>query len=117
MTKRFFLIKSFHAILLLGAALAVRADDIKLDWQSPGVSKKLGYRPQRLILSADKPDGIKAVPGDLAAPLYGKFRLGPAEAPTTIFVIVVEPEGKSCLPVMMHQRFDLAVVKFANPFQ
>jgi hypothetical protein len=24
---------------------------------------------------------------------------------------------KSCLPVMMHQRFDLAVVKLANPFQ
>ena len=29
-----------------------------------------------------------------AAPLYGQLKLGPAEAPTTYFVIVDEPEGK-----------------------
>jgi thiol-disulfide isomerase/thioredoxin len=52
------------------------------------------YRPVRLVLSADKPDGLKAVPPDLAAPLYGKLQLGPADAPTTFFVIVDEPEGK-----------------------
>jgi thiol-disulfide isomerase/thioredoxin len=66
-----------------------------LDWQASGVSKTMGYyRPMRLTLSPDKPDGIKTVPADLAAPLYGKLQLGAAEAPTTFFVIVDEPEGK-----------------------
>ena len=71
------------------------ADDIKMDWQSSGVSKTTGYyRPVVSNSLVDKPDGIKAVPADLAAPLYGKLQLGPAEAPTTFFVIVDEPEGK-----------------------
>jgi thiol-disulfide isomerase/thioredoxin len=95
MIKRCFVFRSFHAILILGAAIAANADDIKLDWESSGVSKTAGYyRPVRLELSPVKPDGIKAVPADLAAPLYGKLQLGPAEAPTTFFVIVDEPEGK-----------------------
>jgi thiol-disulfide isomerase/thioredoxin len=95
MRKGFFPSKSFHAILVVGAAFTASADDVKLDWQPSGVSKTMGYyRPMRLMLSPDKPDGIKAVPADLAAPLYGKLQLGPAEAPTTFFVIVDEPEGK-----------------------
>jgi len=95
MTKRFLLSKSFHAILLFGAAFIASADDIKMDWQPSGVSKTMGYyRPERLTLWPDKPEGIKTVPADLTAPLYGKLQLGPAEAPTTFFVIVDEPEGK-----------------------
>ena len=80
---------------LLGAAFVANADDIKLEWQASGVMKKAGYyRPMRLILSPEKPDGIKTAPSDLAAPLYGKLQLGPADAPTTFFVILDEPEGK-----------------------
>jgi thiol-disulfide isomerase/thioredoxin len=95
MMKSIFLSKSFHAILLFGAAFIASADDVKMDWQPSGVFRKTGYyRPMQLALSPDKPDGIKAVPADLAAPLYGKLQLGPAEAPTTFFVIVDEPEGK-----------------------
>jgi thiol-disulfide isomerase/thioredoxin len=95
MTKGFSTSKSFHAILLFGAAFIASADDVKLAWQPSGVSKTMGYyRPMRLTLSPDKPDGLKAVPADLAAPLYGKLQLGPAEAPTTFFVIVDEPDGK-----------------------
>jgi len=95
MIKGSFLSKSFHGLLLFGAAFIASADDIKLDWQASGVAKKMGYyRPMRLTLSPDKPDGIKAVPADLAAPLYGKLQLGSAEAPSTFFVIVDEPEGK-----------------------
>jgi thiol-disulfide isomerase/thioredoxin len=95
MMKRFFLPKMGQALLLLGAAFIASADDIKLDWQSSGVSKEIGYyRPLRLVLSPDKPAGIKAVPADLSAPLYGRLQFGPAEAPSTFFVIVDEPAGK-----------------------
>jgi hypothetical protein len=95
MMKRFIFPPSCHALLLFGAALAASADDIKMDWQPSGVTTKAGYyRPLHLVLSPEKPDGIKVLPADLAAPLFGKLQLGPAEAPTTFFVIVDEPEGK-----------------------
>ena len=95
MKNRFLIFNSLLSALLLGAAFAASTDGIHLDWQSSGVSKTAGYyRPARLELSRARPDGIKAVPGDLSAPLYGKLQLGPAEAPTTFFVIVDEPEGK-----------------------
>src|ERR1700733_1472618 len=107
--KRFFLLNMGLPFLLLCGALAAGAEDIKLDWQSSGMAKKLGYyRPLQLALSPDKPDGLKAVPADLAAPLYGKLQLGPAEAPVTFFVIVDEPEGKpSRLFVDAHANGDL----------
>jgi thiol-disulfide isomerase/thioredoxin len=95
MMKRFFFHASCHTFWLLGAALSAHADDVKMDWQPSGVSQTAGYyRPLHLVLSPDKPDGIKAVPKDLAAPLYGKLQIGPTDAPTTFFVIVDEPEGK-----------------------
>jgi peroxiredoxin len=84
-----------NLILLLGAVFAAQADDLKMDWQSSGIYNKLNYyQPVHLTLSPAKPDGLKTVPADLAAPLYGRLQLGPAEAPTTFFVIVDEPEGK-----------------------
>jgi thiol-disulfide isomerase/thioredoxin len=95
MKNSFSLLISCHAFLLLGASQLAGADDVKLEWQSSGVSQKAGYyRPVHLVLSTDKPDGIKTLPPDLAAPLYGKLQLGPAEHPTTFYVIVDEPEGK-----------------------
>jgi hypothetical protein len=82
MMRRFFFRKSFPTFLVLGAAFAAGADDAKMDWQPSGVSSKAGYyRPLHLVLSPDKPDGIKVLPADLAAPLYGKLQLGPAEVP------------------------------------
>jgi hypothetical protein len=67
MMKRFFLLKSCHTLLLRGPALAASADDIKMDWQPSGVSKTAGYyRPLRLVLSSDKPEGIKTAPAELA---------------------------------------------------
>jgi peroxiredoxin len=95
MKDRFLLLISSPTLLLLGSNLIASADDVKMDWQSSGVSSKAGYyRPLHLELSSVKPDGIKTAPADLAAPLYGKLQLGPAEAPTTFYVIVDEPEGK-----------------------
>ena len=48
MMKRFFLPKTGHAFMLLGAVLALAssagADDIKMDWQSSGVSKTASLR-------------------------------------------------------------------------
>ena len=94
MMKRFLLLRMFQAFLLLGAASVAGADDIKLQWLPSGISKKMNALPMRLSLSPDKPEGIKAVPADLSAPLYGKLLLGPAEAPTPFFVILDEPAGK-----------------------
>lgn len=53
-----------------------------------------GYMPQRLAISATKPDGIKKLPADLAAPLFGTIKLGPADSATSIAVVLDEPEGK-----------------------
>ena len=53
-----------------------------------------GYMPQRLAISTTKPDGIKKLPTDLAAPLFGTITLGPADSATSIAVVLDEPEGK-----------------------
>jgi len=81
-------------MLLCSATFVASAEDIKLNWQSSGISRKMGAYTMRLALSPEKPGGIKAAPADLSAPLYGKLQLGPAEAPTTFFVILDEPDGK-----------------------
>jgi thiol-disulfide isomerase/thioredoxin len=95
MKNWFLLLLSRGALLFLGVSLAARAEDVKMDWLSSGAARKSGYfRPLHLVLSPVKPDGIKTLPPDLTAPLYGKLELGPAEAPTTFYVIVDEPEGK-----------------------
>ena len=59
-----------------------------------GMAKMGGYMPQRLALAAEKPDGLKKLPADLAAPLFGTLKLGAADAPTGIAVVLDEPEGK-----------------------
>jgi thiol-disulfide isomerase/thioredoxin len=54
-------------------------------------SKELGgYMPQRLKLSATKPDGLKKSLDDLAAPLYGEIKFGGA----THVLVLDEPSGK-----------------------
>jgi peroxiredoxin len=77
------------------ATCAVSAEEVHLQLLSTGAMPKIGgYMPQRLELSTNKPDGIKKLPGDLAAPLYGELKLGPAESLRTFFVVLDEPDGK-----------------------
>lgn len=77
------------------ATTAARADEMHLDLLTTGAIRKIGgYMPQKLELSTNKPDGLKEVPADLKAPLYGELKLGPAESLTSIFVILDEPDGK-----------------------
>ncbi len=79
----------------LALVLPALADEVKLEWLPSGAMPKLGgYMPQRLALSEAKPDGVSKLPGDLAAPLFGQLRLGPADAPSSFWVAVDEPEGK-----------------------
>jgi peroxiredoxin len=87
--------ESLFAALLIGTTFAAGAEEVKLDWLASGATQKTGYyRPQRVTLSSAKPDGLKAAPTDVQAPLYGKLQLGPAESPTGFFVVIDEPEGK-----------------------
>jgi peroxiredoxin len=82
------------ATFILG--VAARAEDVKLELLSTGAMPKLGgYMPQRLSLSESKPAGLKKLPADIAAPLYGEFKFGASEAPTQFFVVLDEPEGKA----------------------
>lgn len=87
-------------LLVLGAltllvAPQMRADEVHLKMLSTGAMPKMGgYMPQRLELSTNKPESIKKAPADLAAPLYGELKLGPAESPTTFAIVLDEPEGK-----------------------
>jgi len=51
------------------------------------------YTPQRLRLSASKPPAAKYLPANLSAPLFSVLSLGPKESPTTIVVVLDEPDG------------------------
>ena len=71
------------------------AQEVKLDFQGKDAMQKLGgYTPQRLTLSQTKPAGLKKLPEGLTAPFFAELKLGPAESPTTFFVVLDEPEGK-----------------------
>ncbi|HEY3861276.1 MAG TPA: hypothetical protein VGO59_05250 [Verrucomicrobiae bacterium] len=60
--------KQYCLLGLFAAASIAGADEVKLSWQPSGVTNAASLRYARLALSPDKPDGIKAVPGDLAHP-------------------------------------------------
>ena len=71
------------------------AEEVKLKVLSSGATPKMGgYFPLRLALDAEKPDAIKKLPADLAAPLFGTLKLGPADAPQSFAVVLDEPDGK-----------------------
>jgi thiol-disulfide isomerase/thioredoxin len=71
---------------------SVSADDISLKLLSTGAEEiTAGFASQQLVLSTNQPSGIKQIPTNLVAPLYGAITLGPRENPGTFFVIVDEP--------------------------
>jgi len=83
--------------LLAAPLLAASAADseVKLKMLPSGGAVKMGgYYPLRLTLSEEKPADLGKLPGDLTAPLYGEFKLGPADAPKSFRVVLDEPEGK-----------------------
>lgn len=83
------------ALLAAAPLLAVAAEDVQLKLLSTGgMSKMGGYFPLRLAIAEEKPEGIKKLPADLAAPLFGTFKLGASDAPTAIAVVLDEPDGK-----------------------
>jgi len=93
-------LRRLHAAATTGAVLlalcaAAGAQEANLKMLPTGAMRKLGgYIPQRLELSATKPDSIKKLPEGLISPKYGLIKLGPAESPTTFAVVLDEPEGK-----------------------
>jgi len=83
--------------LLAAPLLAASAADSEVKLKvlpSGGAVKMGGYYPLRLTLSEEKPADLGKLPGDLTAPLYGEFKLGPADAPKSFRVVLDEPEGK-----------------------
>lgn len=84
------------AVLLAAPLLAFAAEpDVKLNVLPAGGATKMGgYYPLRLALSEEKPAGLGKLPGDLAAPLFGTLKLGPADAPKSFAVVLDEPDGK-----------------------
>lgn len=78
---------------LLAASAADPVAKLKM-LPSGAMSKMGGYFPLRLTLSGEKPDGLGKLPADLAAPLYGVLKLGPAEASKSFAVVLDEPDGK-----------------------
>ena len=76
-------------------APAAHTQEASLKWMGDKASTELGgYMPQRLKLSASKPASVKKAPDDLASPLYGEIKFGPAESAATHVLILDEPEGK-----------------------
>jgi len=86
--------------LVLAGALAAAAgaqgvQEAQLRLLPSGAVQKVGgYMPQRLTVSAQKPDGLRKLPADVTTPLYGVLKLGPREQAGSVFVVVDEPEGK-----------------------
>ncbi len=81
------------AVPLLAASAA--AEDVKLKLLPVGATAKMGgFLPLRLALAAEKPDSIKKLLADLAAPLFGTLKLGTSESPAAFAVVLDEPEGK-----------------------
>ena len=85
------------------------AAEVKLTLEPSGASEKLGgYIPQRAVLSSEKPEGLKKLPKGLAAPRYTQIKIGSAEAPATVQVVLDEPaEGPSRLWVDSNANGDL----------
>lgn len=76
-------------------AVAGAAQEAKLKLLPIGAAAKMGgYQPQRLAISAEKPEAIKKLPDDLAAPLFGTLKFGAGTEATSIAVVLDEPEGK-----------------------
>src|SRR6478609_4748214 len=84
------------ALCTLAMSLAAPAEDlITLKWNEEGVTGKAGgMRPKHLDLSDTAPESIKRAPGDLVAPKYTAFTLGPAKSQATYLVIMDEADGK-----------------------
>ncbi len=81
------------SLTLASAALA--APEVNLKWQAADANKDLGgYMPQRLKLSAAKPESLKKAPEGVDAALFGEIKIGPREKPGTLLVLLDEPEGK-----------------------
>ncbi len=88
------LLPQLLALLTAAPLLAAPATpDVQLKLLPIGGAAKMGgYMPQRLALSAEKPEAIKKLPADLAAPLFGTLKFGGAA--TAVAVVLDEPEGK-----------------------
>ena len=87
---------AFAFVLVLRARAGGAEEMVNLRLMPTGATARLGgYIPQHLELSSAKPSGITQTPANLSSLPYGRFsKLGPAESPTTFFVIVDEPEGR-----------------------
>jgi peroxiredoxin len=88
-------LKSLALFLAIGFSLAAQAQETNLKWKPDAATKDLGYYvPQRLKLSAALPESVKKSPPEVTAPLYGEMKIGPADAPAKIIVLLDEPAGK-----------------------
>ena len=84
------------ALISILSVSAATAQEANLKWLGKDASKELGgYMPQRLKLSTTKPESLKKAPDGLASPLYGEIKIGPKESPSTCFVVLDEPAGKT----------------------
>jgi len=81
--------------ILLSANVETFAQEVNLTWLAADAQKELGgYIPQRLKLSATKPESLKISPPALTSPLYGEIEIGLRENPGKVLVVLDEPEGK-----------------------
>jgi thiol-disulfide isomerase/thioredoxin len=95
--------KSFSVLKITAAAATLTAlgtaatpvlaqGEVTAKLSPSGVSGKLGYfAPQQLTLSKAKPEQLKKVPYDVAAPQYGLVKFGPKE----YVFLLDEPAGKA----------------------
>lgn len=80
----------------LAVVASAQADPVKLKLVPSGGMQKVGfYSPQRLQVSAERPQGIKKLPEGLSAPRFATLKFGAKESPSGIFVVLDEPEGKN----------------------
>jgi peroxiredoxin len=80
--------------LFLATPLSAQ-DTYHFKWQAAGVhDRDRSQRPAVAMLRHEAPEGLKAAPAGLQAPLYGSVKLGPPNAQATFLLVVDAPGGQ-----------------------
>jgi peroxiredoxin len=86
---------TLFALLGLGLSTFASAQTVTLKIVSEGAAQRLrDTRPQQMKVTDEPPRNVTKIPGGITAPLFGVLTLGPTEKPTTIAIVIDEPEGK-----------------------
>lgn len=89
------IIATLALLSLLGDPSPARAQgEVTTRLIPSGATRQVGsYSPQRLTLTAERPTTVRRLPEGLTAPQYGVIAFGPKDKPSSIVLVLDEPES------------------------